>query len=84
MSFDPEYAYKYERLEANRMLSRRVVISSLGSKYVIMVSFWTGGFFYLLTRSLPVSFAAPLFLWILETLLYLWWEDRNKRDELGL
>lgn len=84
MAFDSEYAYKYERLEADRMLSRRVVRSSMKSKYLLMVSFWTGGFFYLMTKSWLVAFAAPVALWTLETLLYLWWEDRKKRKELGI
>lgn len=84
MSFDPEYEYKYERLEADRMLSRRVVRSSMKSKYLIMMAFWNGGFLYLLTKSWLVAFVAPVALWTLETLLYLWWEDRKKRKELGI
>ena len=84
MSFDPEYELKYERLLADRMLSRRVVRSSMKSKYLIMMAFWTGGFFYLMTKSWLVAFTTPVILWTLETLLYLWWEDRIKRKELGL
>ena len=84
MSFDPEYELKYERLLADRMMCRRAVLSSMKSKYLIMMAFWTGGFFYLLTKSLLVAFAAPVALWTLETLLYLWWEDRKKRKELGI
>jgi hypothetical protein len=37
MSFDPEYSYKYERLVANRVLSRQVLISSMRSKYLTIV-----------------------------------------------
>lgn len=84
MSFDPEYSYKYERLEADRMLSRRVVRSSMKSKYLLMVTFWTGAFFYLMTKSWLVAFATPVGLWALESLLYLWLEDRKKRKELGI
>lgn len=84
MAFDQEYEYKYGRLEADRMLSRRVVISSMKSKYLLMMAFWTGGFFYLMTKSWLVAFATPVVLWTLESLLYLWLEDRKKRKELGL
>ena len=84
MSFDQEYEYKYERLLADRIMCRRAVLSSMKSKYLVMMAFWTGGFFYLLTKSLLVAFAAPVALWTLETLLYLWWEDRIKRKDLGI
>ena len=37
-----------------------------------------------MTKSWLVAFAAPVILWTLESLLYLWLEDRKKRKELGI
>jgi hypothetical protein len=84
VSFDPEYAYKYERLVANRVLSRQVLISSMRSKYLTIVVSCTCGLVYLMTKSLLVSLVFPVAVLILESLLYLRWEDRKKRKELGI
>jgi hypothetical protein len=84
MSFDPEYSYKYERLVANRVLSRQVVISSMGSKYVTILLSCTCVLIYLMTKSLLVSSVFPVAALTLQSLLYLWWEDRKKRKELGI
>jgi hypothetical protein len=84
MSFDPEYSYKYERLVANRRLSRQVLISSMRSKYLTIVVSCTCVFVYLMTKSLLVSLVFPVAVLTLESLLYLLWEDRKKRKELGI
>lgn len=84
LSFDPDYEAKWRELEEDRRAVRRVTVKMMGSRSLIIQSFWTGMMAYLATRSLPISFLTPSIAWLIESDLYMWWADRKKRKELGI
>jgi hypothetical protein len=84
LAFDPDYEAKWRELEEDRKVVLKVTVKMMGSKSLIILSFWLGMMVYVATQSWLIAFLTPPIVWMIESALYMWWADRKKRKELGI
>jgi hypothetical protein len=84
MSFDPDYEAKFLELREERRIVLKLTIKMMRSWSLISLSLWVGTVVYVATRSWTASSLTPIIIWLVESGLFMWREDRKKRKELGI